>query len=60
MGWYQLRNVADFIELDIWGRRVFVHPITLGQLARIIHGCSATCHQLCIGVGRPLLDAFLV
>lgn len=33
IGWYQLRDVSDFIEVDIWARRVFVHPVALNHLA---------------------------
>jgi len=33
MGWYHLKDVSEFIEVDIWGRRVFVHPVTLSHLA---------------------------
>jgi hypothetical protein len=53
VGWYHLKDVSDFIEVDIWGRRVFVHPITLSHLAgkQLILGTQGK-RELLVAVAR--------
>ena len=59
IGWYRPEAVTDAVEVDIWGRKVFVHPDTLSRLA----GKQLVLRAVNLGgrrqgeAGRPLLIA---